>query len=269
MVGVCRHSAALAGCRGTHLPEIKFDMGAAWNDGVALTRMHRPLVATLAGVFLFLPQLAVGLLGPGDPAIAPGATIDQIIAAFTAWANAMLPYLLVLTVISAFASQAILKLWLAPPGISVGEAMSTALTLLVTAVIASVLGTIAIYLGFLALIVPGLYLLGRLAFAQVAIADREIRNPIAALQASWDLTRGNGWRIVGFLFLIAIVIGILLLLAGMVIGGLVGLVLGSAAPVVLAVLEAAANSIIGVLMLAIYVAIYRQLSGVGREGIFA
>jgi hypothetical protein len=262
-------ASALSDPRGKFLESLKFDMGAAWNDALALTRLHRPLVATLAGVFLFLPQLAVALLGPGDPAFAPGAPPEAILSAFTDWFYAMLPYMLILLVIGTIGQLAILRLWLAPPGLSVGEAMAASLPLMPGAIIAGILSGIAIYLGMLLLIVPGLYLIGRLNLSLIAIADREVRNPITALQASWAVTQGNGWRIVGYLILIGLALGVIFLLAGMIVGALLGAILGDTSLVVLAVLESAATAIIGVLVLGVYAAIYRQLTGAGRAGIFS
>lgn len=43
---------------------MKFDMGQAWTDAVALLSKNRDLVVILAAVFLFLPSLALGVLAP-------------------------------------------------------------------------------------------------------------------------------------------------------------------------------------------------------------
>ena len=46
--------------------------------------------------------------------------------------------------------------------------------------------------GFLLLIIPGLYLMGRLAFVAPLVADRAIRNPVEVIATSWRMTHGNG-----------------------------------------------------------------------------
>ena len=41
---------------------MKFDMGKAWNDTVAILSANREVLLVLAGVFFLLPALASGLL---------------------------------------------------------------------------------------------------------------------------------------------------------------------------------------------------------------
>ena len=59
----------------------KFDMGAAWEDSVALLKSHTTLTGTIAAVFLFLPALAVAWFGPAPIEPPPGATLEQAQAA--------------------------------------------------------------------------------------------------------------------------------------------------------------------------------------------
>src|SRR3546814_10547122 len=70
---------------------MKLDMGRAWNEGTAMIGANRQMVAVMAGVFFFLPYLAMALLMPqvlagqaemmGDPADMQAAA-DAIVATY-------------------------------------------------------------------------------------------------------------------------------------------------------------------------------------------
>jgi uncharacterized membrane protein len=67
-------------------------------------------------------------------------------------------------------------------------------------------------IGFLLLIVPGIVFACRLAFVPYLVMDKGL-DPVAAIEKSWNMTRGHGWRIFA-MFLVAIplfVVGLLLL----------------------------------------------------------
>lgn len=61
-------------------------------------------------------------------------------------------------------------------------------------VLANLLLTALIGIGFLFLIVPGIILACRLAFTPYLVMDRGL-DPIQAAEESWRLTRGHGWTI--------------------------------------------------------------------------
>ena len=54
----------------------KFDMGAAWEDSVALMKSYTALTGTIAAFFLFLPSLAVAWFGPAPIEPPQGATLE-------------------------------------------------------------------------------------------------------------------------------------------------------------------------------------------------
>ena len=67
-------------------------------------------------------------------------------------------------------------------------------------------------IGFLLLIVPGIVFACRLAFVPYLVMDKGL-DPVGAIEKSWNMTRGHGWRIFA-MFLVAIpifCIGLLLL----------------------------------------------------------
>jgi len=63
-------------------------------------------------------------------------------------------------------------------------------------VLANLLKFAIIGMGFVFLIVPGIILLCRLAFVSLLVMDKGL-DPIAAVEKSWQMTRGHGWKIFG------------------------------------------------------------------------
>ena len=245
----------------------KFDMGAAWQDSIALLKSHTALTGTVAAVFLFLPALAVAWFGPTPIEPPKGATVDQIMATFQANVFQMLPYQLVVALFAVTGTIAILRLWLSRTGTSVGEAIGFALRLLPTVIILQILTGFLLGIGFVLLIIPGLYLIGRLAVVSPVVADRGLFNPVAAIGESWRLTRGNGWAIFLFLFLVMLVVGIALL----ILIGVVGAVTGSGpgiGHIVSGFVGSAAGVAASLVSIAISAAIYRQLAMSGASGVF-
>jgi uncharacterized membrane protein len=80
---------------------------------------------------------------------------------------------------------------------------------------AYILTVIAIALGFLALIVPGIILSMGLAFVSYLVVDRGL-GPIEAIKESWRITKGHKWQLLLlFLALLGInLLGILALIIG-------------------------------------------------------
>jgi uncharacterized membrane protein len=70
-------------------------------------------------------------------------------------------------------------------------------------------------IGFMLLIIPGFIVLCRLAFVSYLVMDKDME-PMQAVEKSWQLTRGHGWKIFGMA-----VISVFL-----VIGGLVFFIVG-------------------------------------------
>ena len=70
-------------------------------------------------------------------------------------------------------------------------------------------------IGFLLLIVPGIIFACRLAFVPYLVMDKGL-DPVAAIEKSWFMTRGHGWRIFAMylLALVMVVCGFFLLIVG-------------------------------------------------------
>lgn len=76
---------------------------------------------------------------------------------------------------------------------------------------------LAVVVGLVLLIVPGLIAMVRLAFTPYMIVDRDL-GPVDAVKASWEATRGHGWTLFGLLIVSLLILlgGLLLLLVGVV-----------------------------------------------------
>ncbi|NIJ37302.1 hypothetical protein FHR22_001986 [Sphingopyxis panaciterrae] len=269
---------------------VKFDMGAAWEDSVTLLKSHTALTGTIAAVFLFLPTLAVSWFGPAPIEPAAGATFQQMMTSFQESARQAIPYQLLVAVIAAIGGVGILRLWLSRSSVSVGDALAFAFKMIPTMIAVQFLMGLAVGLVAVVLIVPGAalggapgmlllfvgliafialcaYLWGRVAVAPALIADRIQYNPAAVLQESWSLTRGNGWRIFLFLFLVTLVVGIAGLIVGLIVGAIGGTGEG-AGRMLMGLAEAGFAAISGIVTLAISAAAYRQLSVGGASDIF-
>lgn len=73
-------------------------------------------------------------------------------------------------------------------------------------------------IGFIMLIIPGIVILVRLAFVPYLVMDKDME-PMQAVEKSWQLTRGHGWKIfwmavISFFILIA---GVLVFFVGIII----------------------------------------------------
>lgn len=79
---------------------------------------------------------------------------------------------------------------------------------------------LAVLIGFIFLIVPGVYLSVRLSFVSYLIIDRKM-SLAESFKASWEMTQGYFWTLfgLGVISFLAILIGLLLLLVGVFFAG--------------------------------------------------
>lgn len=110
---------------------------------------------------------------------------------------------------------------------SVGELFSAAAPYIGTLLLNGVLAGIAITIGFILIIVPGLILITIWAVIAPSIVVED-RGVIEAFGRSRELVRGNGWNVFG-----AIVLAFLIVIAVSIVAGLIGSALGDGGRVVL------------------------------------
>lgn len=256
-----------------------FNMNQAWEEAIRTLKANRELVLILAGLFFFVPALALGILQPETltgPAMTGGTDAMEEV---TAYYNRNAVWLFLVQLIQSVGMLSILALFLRRRS-TVGEAIATGAKALLPLIVASVflvlafslLGglviglagavspMLAVAVGIL-VVLAALLVLARVITLMPLLVDEKRLNPFAALVDSWRLTAGRGWRILGFLLLILVAITVVSLL----VGGLIGLftaLIGSpaAANFIAAALNALIGTIFTCLLLAVIMAIYRQLN---------
>jgi hypothetical protein len=82
-------------------------------------------------------------------------------------------------------------------------------------ILANLLVFALVVLGLFALIVPGIIIGCRLAFVSYIIMDKKL-DPIEAVELSWRLTKGHGWKIffMGFVSIFIVLFGLLMIIVG-------------------------------------------------------
>ena len=82
-------------------------------------------------------------------------------------------------------------------------------------VLAHLLHIAVVGIGFIFLIIPGIILACRLVFIPYLVMDKNLE-PVAAMEKSWDMTRGHGWKVFGMALLAipVFIAGLLCLLVG-------------------------------------------------------
>lgn len=240
-------------------PPAKFTQNEAWADTVRLTRSNWAALIAIAGAFNFLPTLLLYRIYPmGEPP-----------AGSDAWAfiDFMLGYYrtnIVPVTIHGFVvmigSAAMLRLVFARGG-TVGAALLFAIALLPVYSILVVLVNLAVGAGLALLILPGLYLWGRLLPAAPAMVAEDRRNPLDALKRGFELSRGHGWQIIGLYLLVWIPGALLSVILSQLSGILFILVAGRELGTLLATIVLCVGSaLVTTLLTMLAAALYRALA---------
>jgi hypothetical protein len=84
-------------------------------------------------------------------------------------------------------------------------------------ILASLLVTALIILGFFVLIIPGIIIACRLVFVSYIVMDKKL-DPIEAVEMSWRLTRGHAWKIffMGILSFFILIFGLMMVIVGII-----------------------------------------------------
>ena len=107
---------------------------------------------------------------------------------------------------------------------TVGELFAAATPAIGSLIIWSILSGIAIGIGFVLLIVPGLILMTIWAVGAPAIVAEDV-GPIEAFGRSYELVRGQAWTVFGVLVCVLLIMIVAAVIAGIIgaaIGGVVG-----------------------------------------------
>jgi hypothetical protein len=173
-------------------------------DAWAAWRRDWSVLTAVAGMFVFLPQLALLLLMPDPPDVATVASADPADPTFQAWSIALQAWLanygwwyIVAGVAALYGQFALVAIYLAR-GATVGRALVDALRLLPRLLLAwaiwmlpfGLLGLALIRVPFLIMPVLALVLSRTLLVAPAIVAARPI-GAVAAIGRSFTLTRGH------------------------------------------------------------------------------
>ena len=274
----------------------KLDMGKAWTQATDMIGGNRDTISAIGGLFFFLPSFAASLFVPalanppqaaGSSGADPDAAMQALVAQMSATYADNWPLLLAITVVQFIGSMSLFALLTDRGNPTVGEALGTGIKSIpsyLAAQLISALGAglaIGLPIGLIAAVAPSavaaltvvaaipviIYFVIKFSLIAPVIAIEGERNPIAAIQRSWRLTKSNSLRIALFLFLLIFTIGIIAAL----VSGVIGLVLSAmgepVATIGINATSALVNALVTVILLVVTVAIHRQLAGPSAEGL--
>jgi hypothetical protein len=240
----------------------RLDFSATWADATGLLRAHSEGLGAIAGLFLFMPDWASRMLVTPSAAMEAPANFTQLALSmqeqFATYWYILIPVLL----LKLFGAVALYVLLTRRDLPSIGAALRMALPILPFYVLAEIAVGLLTGFGFVLLILPGLYLIGRFApLGPVVVAERT-RDPLGAIGRAWDMTRNKGWAIFFLLFVVAIILVILSFVIEMLVGLPSKLFAGpEGIPLLQNGVAALLATFLTLVTTALTVAIYRQLSG--------
>lgn len=234
---------------------MKLNLGRMFAAAGSLWRAERALIVPLAGLFYFVPTLALILLLP-EAQPAPGANDEAVLQALLDYAQANAGPIVAVNLVQLAATALFLSLFLAPGHPTLGEAMRLAAGRMIAFVAAGLLMWGALMIGAL-LILPALYLIGRFFLVTSVLAAEPRTGPVEAIARSLSLTAGRGWWC-----FVATAIPFFAGQAATSIAGGIGHAAGGSAVLGLVFdgLAAAAATASWVLTLLVKVAVYRALT---------
>ena len=237
----------------------KFTQNDAWADTLRLMRAHWGALVAIAGVFNFLPVLLANHFVPWpDPA--PGMEPARALAIYGSFLRHNLIWFVLESFVIMIGSAAVLRL-VFRQNVTIGGALWFGILLLPAYSLMLLFTNFAVCIGLVLLLVPGLYLIGRLFPAGAAMVAEDRRNPIETIRRAFELTRDNGWNILGLYILVALPGGILIYAVEAVTGSLFILLAGQELGKLLAgILIAALNALLTTLLTVLSAAVYRALA---------
>jgi hypothetical protein len=256
---------------------MKFDSNRAWGQATTAIGAHRELLLALAGVFLFLPNFALIMLAK-QPQVPAGARPEQVLQVLQPFAQAVAPWLVVGSVVQWLGQLTLIELFGGRGRSTVGQALRGAVSamatyLVVQLVVGFLMGTVFILAFALGSTIHRLVGLALAAYVLcqayayfvtvgAVIVLEEQLNPIRALARAVRLTRGNGFRVGNFLFLLAMAALFVLMVLSLILGLIASVVIGQGrtAEIVTGFASSAASALALAYFVAVIVAIYRQLA---------
>lgn len=246
---------------------MKIDVPGAFTDAWLLFRRNRDVLIALTGSFIFLPTLWLLLFVPQAPPFpdqsAPDAEVQAQVELFAQWVTVNSGSFLVASLVTLYGTLAICTFFLDRRCEDVRAALIAALRGLPRFALASFLIAIPASIGLLALVLPGLYVLGRTLLVAPVLAVERRQTALAAIGRSLALTRGNG-------LVLAALVG-LGMLAGQILPAPFEAMTAAMTPghadnpvviVILDSLAAAVAAMVALAMILIRIMLYRRLASI-------
>nr|WP_295670361.1 glycerophosphoryl diester phosphodiesterase membrane domain-containing protein [Sphingomonas sp.] len=194
---------------------MKLNVMGVLRDAWRLFRRDKELLLPVAAGFLFVPQLAMLLVVPSMPQIKltpdMGEAEQRALAQMLAnWISANGGWYLLATILVHFGTLVVLSLYLRADRPDLKAAMTGGLRQFPRFLLAMIVVGLPLGIGlfWVLLLIPALYLLGRLMLTGPILVDR--RGSVrAAIRHSWRLTKGNGLVLSGLVSL-SVIGGVLL-----------------------------------------------------------
>ena len=266
---------------------MKLEMNRAWSQATSLIGANKDVVFIVAGVFFFVPYLALMIAMPDAQAMAVDpanteAVFEQLGAAYAElwWA------LLLVTLLQAVGMLGLMALLTDHRRPTLGEALKMGALKALSYIGAYLL--VAVAVGLLAVVLVGaataagaavgmllglvmlvllIYVAVKFSLVPAVLVKEDTSNPITALVRSWKITKGNSLRLFFFYFLLFVVMFVLMMVLSIVVGVIFGLLGGAALTFVSAPLSSAVNAPWDTGFLAVIAAVHDQLGGTGRAQI--
>jgi len=218
----------------------KLNVGGVFNQAFA-TLQAKPLFFVFTGLMFGIAHLALsrsGINGPDPSAVSPGLILVGI---------------LLLVILGAITQILAARATEGPLGtnasLDFAPAVQAALPRLPNVILTTLAVLFLVFLGFVALILPGIVILVMLCVALPACILEDL-SPIAALKRSRELTRGNRWRLLGLVLLN----GLILIGVGVVVSLPLGLASTLPGPAggVFSIISSAVEGLVGVFIAVLY-----------------
>lgn len=173
---------------------MRVDAGALVADAWARWKRDRELLLAVAGPFWFLPSYALALLVPAPPPRPDGVAPADAAAsdAFAQWLSTQGPWYLLAWATGAIGTATVYCLYLDRAAPDVRAALRRGLALWPRLLLLGAMVALVVGAGLLLLVLPGLYLLGRLLPAAPALAAERPVPAIVAFARGFQLSRGAG-----------------------------------------------------------------------------
>ncbi|MDV3455486.1 hypothetical protein RZN05_00705 [Sphingomonas sp. HF-S4] len=203
---------------------MRLDLVGVLADARALWRRERELLVPIAGMFFFVPMLAIVLLlansgFPGD------ATPEQLREAIAAFYEANIVAILAANLAIAFGSFTVLNLFFQGGGRTLGEVLGITLRRFLPYLAIYLIASVLFSFGLSLLVLPGLFVFGRTWLAAPSFAAMPEKGPIHAFREGWRRSAGFNWIVLLAAAMVTVIVAMLLIVVSSVlIGGLATLV---------------------------------------------